>query len=394
MRILFIGMVDSIHTARWINQTADRGWGVYLFPVKFVNPHRELRNVTIIGPTFIRPAGYDRSVHFIGLLPLPVQWNKIWIKAVNHLISGGLREHLLALIIRLWHPDIVHSLEMQQAGYLALSAKRIIGNKFPAWIMSLWGSDLFLFGRLQAHREHVKAVLNECDYLICECDRDITLSKELGFHGQNLPKYPVYGGFNLEHTGHLRSSPSTSSRRMILLKGYQHWAGRALVGLQALARCSGFLKDFEIAIYSATPDVEIAAEILAQETKIPIKIQTQCSHDEMLSLFGKARIHIGLSITDGLPGSLLESMVMGAFPIQSGTACADEWIEDGKSGFIVPPEDPYRIAEAIRKALIDDDLVDRAAEINAQVVKERLDFINIQTRVISMYQEIYKTRKE
>ena len=31
---------------------------------------------------------------------------------------------------------------------------------------------------------------------------------------------------------------------------------------------------------------------------------------------------------------------MGSFPIQSDTACADEWIEDGVSGLIVPPEDP------------------------------------------------------
>jgi len=71
----------------------------------------------------------------------------------------------------------------------------------------------------------------------------------------------------------------------------------------------------------------------------------------MLHYYGRARIYIGLSISDAISTSLLEAMVMGAFPIQSCTACADEWIEDGKSGFIVPPEDPHVIAEAIRRAL-------------------------------------------
>ncbi|MGD0781132.1 MAG: glycosyltransferase family 4 protein [Dehalococcoidales bacterium] len=394
MRILFIAMADSIHTTRWINQFANQGWEVYLFPVKIVNPHPELRNLTVLGPTFLRPSGFDRSVHFVGVLPLPVRWNDFWIKAANQLIPMRIREHLLALIIRLLHPDIVHSLEMQQAGYLTLSAKRIIGSKFPTWIMSIWGSDIYLFSRLQSHRERVKAVLHECDYLLCECERDITLAKELGLHGKILPKYPATGGFNLEHIAGLRSSQPISSRRLILLKGYQNWAGRALVGLQALARCADYLQNYEIVLYSAIPDVEIAAEILAQETKLRIRLQPPCSHDEMLSLLGKARITIGLSISDGLSNSMVESMVMGAFPIQSCTACVDEWIEDGKSGFIVPPEDPEKIALAIRKALMDDDLVNRAAEINAQVVKERLDNSKIQPQVIKIYQEIYKSRKE
>ena len=80
---------------------------------------------------------------------------------------------------------------------------------------------------------------------------------------------------------------------------------------------------------------------------------------------------------------------MGAFPIQSSTACADEWVEDGKSGFIVPPEDPQAVAEAIRRALGDDDLVNQAAEINLQVAKRRLDYSIIQPRVIKMYQDIF-----
>ncbi|MCK7479362.1 MAG: hypothetical protein M0C28_19910 [Candidatus Moduliflexus flocculans] len=64
-------------------------------------------------------------------------------------------------------------------------------------------------------------------------------------------------------------------------------------------------------------------------------------------------------------------MVMGTFPHQSNTSSADEWIVDGRTGFIVPPEDPEQIAQAIRKAVAEDELVDNAAHINAQTAHER-----------------------
>jgi glycosyltransferase involved in cell wall biosynthesis len=192
----------------------------------------------------------------------------------------------------------------------------------------------------------------------------------------------------------LHEKVSVSARRTILLKGYQHWAGRALVGLQALTMCAGLLKGYQVAIYSAEKDVEIAAKLFEHDTGIPVIFIRNCSHDEMLRWYGRSRIYIGLSISDGISTSLLEAIVMGAFPIQSCTACADEWLENGKSGFIVPPEEPQMIADAIRKALTDDELVNHAAEINAQTVAQRLDYSIIKKRVIEIYQEIYDIQKE
>jgi len=113
----------------------------------------------------------------------------------------------------------------------------------------------------------------------------------------------------------------------------------------------------------------------------------------MLRYYSRSRIYIGLSISDAISTSLLEAMVMGAFPIQSYTACADEWIVDGKSGFIVPPEDPDVIAKAIRRALRDDALVDQAAEINAKTANARLDYSIIQPQVVKMYRDILEERK-
>jgi glycosyltransferase involved in cell wall biosynthesis len=105
----------------------------------------------------------------------------------------------------------------------------------------------------------------------------------------------------------------------------------------------------------------------------------------MLRLHGRARVSIGLSISDAISTSLLEAMLMGSFPIQSHTACADEWLRHGEGGWLVHPEDPAAVADGLRRALTDDALVDRAADLNAAVARERLDAGPIRERVVAAY---------
>jgi glycosyltransferase involved in cell wall biosynthesis len=136
------------------------------------------------------------------------------------------------------------------------------------------------------------------------------------------------------------------------------------------------------------PDVKIAAELVAQSTGIPIEIVPCCSHEDMLRLQGRARVSIGLSISDAISTSLLEAMVMGSFPIQSNTSCADEWLQNGKTGLLVHPEDPEAVAAAIRHAVSDDALVDHAADVNTRLVAERLDYSMIRSQVIAMYENV------
>jgi glycosyltransferase involved in cell wall biosynthesis len=236
--------------------------------------------------------------------------------------------------------------------------------------------------------EKIKAVLSSCDYYSCESQRDVRLAKDMGLRGEVLAVLPNTGGFDLNRVLRFRQPGPTSSRRLILIKGYQGWAGRALVALRAIELCSDDLQGYRVAIYLAGADVKIAAELVSQSSGIPIDIIPPCSHDEMLRLFGRARVYIGLSISDAISTSLLEAIIMGAFPIQSDTSSANEWIEDEKTGCIVPPEDPGVVAAAIRRAVSDDSLVDYAAERNHRLTKERLDQSIIKPQVIAMYEKI------
>lgn len=390
-KILFVAMPDSIHTARWISQIVGQGWDIHLFPsIDCGVIHPELHDVTV-----------HHAIH-----PLRWQHQSVRVSALGNL-SAAVKTRMRSLLPKLFpdhraarlarlisrlKPDLVHSLEIQHAGYLALQAKEILIGNFPPWIVTNWGSDIYLFGRLAQHEPKIRSVLSSCAFYSCECRRDVCLAKAYGFAGTLLPVFPNTGGFDLTRTAFLRQPGATSQRRLIMLKGYQNWSGRALVGLRALERCADLLAGYEVAIYCATPDVVIAAELFSSATGVPVSIIPFGSpHDQMLQSHGRARISIGLSISDAISTSLLEAMVMGSFPIQSWTACADEWIEDGKTGILVHPEDPELVESAIRRALADDRLMDGAAQANLNLAAERLEISALQARAVELYRGIFDT---
>lgn len=384
--ILLVAMQNSVHTARWVNQLVGQGWEILIFPsINVEQTHPEIRSDLVIrslGEQIqlnLNRVGLRLAARMFGLFRryLCVIWTR----------SPAAR---LKLAINKCRPDLIHSLEIQHAGYLALEAKKLSPESFPKWIVTNWGSDIFLFGRMRIHKNRIREVLENCDYYSCECDRDIKLAKEFGFCGITFPTFPNTGGFDLKQVESERNRLPTSARKLIMLKGYQNWAGRSLVGLRALERCADILQGYTIAIYSAPYDVEVAAEIFTANTGIPVQIlKHNTPHQEMLELHAKARISIGLSISDAISTSLLEAMVMGAFPIQSSTACVDEWVQHGASGMIVPPEDPEVIEKAIRAALFDDRLVDNAAAINWQIALSRLDGEALQKQAVHIYNYVF-----
>ncbi len=282
---------------------------------------------------------------------------------------------------------------MQHAGYLTLKAKELIGDRFPPWMYTPWGSDIFLFGRLPNHVDRIKNVLYSCDYYCPKSNRDIKRAKKFGFKGEILDIFPGNGGYD---TCALRSwwESKPSKRRIILLKGYQGWSGRSLFGLRALELCAKDIQQYTVLIHSASSELIIKAELMSLELGISIKILPHISHNELLRFFGQARVSIGLSISDGVPNSLLESMVMGAFPIESITSCADEWINHGETGLIVPPEDPEIIAKAIRTVLNQDQLIDDAAEKNFQIICNRMEKSVINPKISSLYKDIFKKHRK
>ncbi|HXC71499.1 MAG TPA: glycosyltransferase family 4 protein [Pyrinomonadaceae bacterium] len=387
MRILFVTLGESIHAARWIKHLAGQGWDIHVFPHSaYDGIHPELQNLTF--HTLVQRPGVN-TVRQTGLT-WPLSRGRRKTTAALQRLEYFKQPARLARVIRKLQPDLVHSLEMQRCSYLTLaSRKQLNGDRLPPWIYSSWGSDIFFFGRRPDHEPKIREVLAACDYFIADCERDVHLAKDFGLRGEVFGVFPATGGFDLKRMRKLGFGVPVSSRKVIALKGYQdeEWGGRALNALEALRLSATHLRGFEAVIFSATSEVKSAAERLAKQTGIRISILPPSPSDEIAKLMGRARIAIGIGLTDGSPISLLEAMIMGAFPIQADTVSTTEWIRDGENGLLVPPEQPQTIAAAIQRALTDDQLVERAAELNSAIADQRLDQEKLRPQIIDMYRK-------
>jgi hypothetical protein len=332
------------------------------------------------------------------MLPLPV------VAPLDRILNRALRvrlgesdavapalygPHLLARLVRRLQPDLIHSMEFQHCGYNVLRAKEISGPGFPPWLATNWGSDIYYYRNFPEHRSQISRLLRSIDYYSCECKRDVGLALEMGLSAKVMPVMPNTGGFDLESVATLRQVQSPSTRRLIMVKGYQHFAGRALTALDAIERCAPELKGFQIILFSASTEVIERAEKL-EISGMDIYILPYSNHAKMLRMFARSRVYLGVSISDAISTSMLEAMAMGAFPIQTDTSCCDEWITDGRSGFIVPPGDVDLIADRIRRAITNDTLVEQAAEINWKTVQERLDRSVLKQKAIKLYDTIFE----
>ena len=395
-RILLVAMAESVHTTRWISQLGQEGWDVHLFPVSARPAHVDLRHVTVHSAARRWRPDLDRSVRQRGVpWPLPRGWARFeWMLEQVPRTNRAAR---LARAISSLRPDLVHSLEMQHAGYLTLASRRLLtGDSFPPWMYSCWGSDLFYFARLPDHIERIQAVLTSCDYLITDCERDRHLASELGFRGTFLGIFPGPGGFHIERMRQLRSPGPASARRVIALKGHHdvHWVGRALVALEAIRRLGKKLAEYEVVIYSAEENVRHAADHIARTTGLRLSILPESVPDEIVALMGRARIAVAVNISDGTPNTMLEAMVMGALPIQSDTISTREWVTDGDNGLLVDPEDPDDVERALRRALGDDDLVDRADRLNERLTDARIAYPVVAPRVVEAYRLVLREAGE
>jgi hypothetical protein len=324
--------------------------------------------------------------------PIPQKTESAAYQATMDRLATGLFDpgsaSWLASLIDTLQPTLVHSFTLEQPSVTALLAKQLSEQSFPPWLVSSWGMDIQFTGLLPEWREAMEMVLAACDYYTAECQRDVESARGLGFAGSVLDVLPIGGGFCLDSLLPLREPGRTSQRRVIIVNGSQGAIDRGLVAIRAVHLAAPALQDYEIAIYAVGDDATQAAELLAVETGLRVTIVPDLPYEQRMRYHGRSRVGVALNLADGIGAPALESMVMGAFPIQSHTSCLNEWIEDGQTGLLVHPEDPDDVAAALRKAVTDDELVDNAVRANDKLLEVQLDETTLSLKIRRMYNRI------
>jgi len=368
-RILIVGMSESPHLHSWIDGVAEIGSvsDVWLFPSDC--PYRSYKNSKIIVRTFPYFM-VGRSTNLIFRL-LDILTKRLW------------RSYFLYREIKRLKPTHLHFHETQHGAYLYNPIAQHPRNKFAGkLILSTWGSDLIVYGKIESHIVRIRQTMSWVEVLTSERVEDLVTAKANGFQGKFLaPVYITVGNKNLDLT-----LKKTSERLLVLIKGYQDNHGRGLNALESIELLSTQfdLQKFSFRIFSSSESVKLRAELLKH--KIDIETLPHMPKSKLMEYFKEARVYLGLAISDGLSTSMVEAMTYGAFPIQSLNSSAPTFLVNGVTGGVVDPWRTQEIADLLEIALSNDELVDSAAVSNRQTITTKYSWELGLSKLVEVYE--------
>lgn len=378
MKILFIS-IHSIHVIRWIENLKDTSFELYWFDVLSKGSLETINSVRQFTDCKKRKIPYIKGEHFLNK-KLPSLYNSL--KPFLEMTANEQLEKIIQEI----QPDVIHSFEMQSCSYSILKTM----NNHPniKWVYSCWGNDLFYYQNFRNNNSKIRQVLDRVNFLHTDCHRDFEIAKILGFKGKYLGLIPGGAGYDIEVLETYKKP--LHERKIILVKGYQHQFGRGLNVLKALKGIQSDIQNYGVVVFGAHP---VVIDYINQN-KLPCRVYDRhgLKHNELLQLMGQSLIYVGNSISDGMPNTLLEAIVLGAFPIQSNPGrVTEEIIEHGKNGFLInDSENIEELASLILQAIANRQLIENANEINEQIAKKKLNYVINQENVIALYQKLKK----
>ena len=379
MKILIVGMLDSVHLYRWTKQFENSNLQITIFP------SRKFRQVNL-GLLELRR---NKQIRIILKSDIFAQFLNGYFDFFFYVILGRYFDYFsraskLKRIIEAGHFNHVHLVEIQHAGYLYLDAKLDNSHKYKLTVTN-WGSDIFFFQNEKSHKSKIMELLRIADQYSAECDRDYALAKNLGFNGVNLPVIPNAGGFSAEVMS--RQALPVEQKKKVYIKGY---GGKFGLGAVAIEVGMELLKEFswiELIIVSVSPELEKIAKELTIKYPNRVKfwsIKSKLKHDEVLHLLGESIIYIGASKSDGISTTFLESLVAGAYPIQTETSCANEWTKKGFNASIVHPNFES-IYNASKHALCNLNETEKLVMMNKELSKIHLSSTSISQIALKFY---------
>ncbi|KAF2333119.1 glycosyltransferase [Flavobacterium daemonense] len=378
MKILFVSM-PSVHVTRWIENLKDSGHELYWFDILGRGKLETTCSVSQFTGWKERKIPHIKGEYF-----LSKKFPRFY-EMVLPFLEVSENEYLETIILEI-QPDIIHSFEMQSCSYSILKTMK----KYPAikWLYSCWGTDLYYYRQFSLHLKKINGVLKRVNFLHTDCQRDFELAQQLGFLGKHMGVIPGGTGYKLKELEGYKKS--IAERKIILVKGYENQFGRGLNIIKALHYIQNQIQNFEIIVFGAHP--KAMDYIKSNQLNFKVFDRHGLSHQELMELMGKSLLYIGNSISDGMPNTLLEAIVMGAFPIQSNPGgVTEEVITNAENGFLIQnPESILEIKEKILNALSNINLLEIAFAKNKEIALDKLDYFENKLKVLEMYKSILK----
>ena len=290
-------------------------------------------------------------------------------------------------------PDLVHALRIPFEGMLA--------SLTPASIplaVTIWGNDLTYHAQGSSWmKANTLRTLHRADGLLADARRDIRLGQLWGF----IPERPTLvvpggAGIDLAEMHRLRAKFAESFADLLPAgvpmvvnpRGFRPGSVRNDVFFQAIP----LVLERKPKAFFVCTGMAGQPEALqwVQRLKLDghIRLLPYLPQPQLWDLFMRANIFVSVSAHDGTPNSFLEGIACGCFPVVGDIESLREWVTPGVNGFLVEPDKPQALAEALGVALDNPDLLAGASEKNLLIIRQRAEADMVRAQIEIFYQRL------
>jgi glycosyltransferase involved in cell wall biosynthesis len=388
-RILLVCYANSAHALPWLSLLDGSGFDARVFSTPLREEETNMKAWN--SPTYIvvKPEKGKHPAQNIHSL-LPGRPFRAASNFLDHKFS--LTKRWLKWVIQTWQPDILHSMPLDVGGKLIAQVwEELPRSLHPKWVASSWGSDIYLGVDDPEKSANIRYILEHCDGFMADCNRDLQLAVRHGLDEKKLAfdhPMPGNGGLDLEYFQDLRAKAKT--RDVILLpKAFERdHANRVLPALEALNIIVADIQIYEIHLVMASLAVRAWLRQMPQAFQDRCRVHDALPQRELFELYGRARVVLSPSLSEGTPNIMLEAMAAGALPVMSPIDSIQEWITDGENGLLAHALYPDKIAAALQRALTDASLFERAQRLNWEIVSQRANRQIARKQVVAYYQSL------
>jgi glycosyltransferase involved in cell wall biosynthesis len=360
MRILFLAEASSVHSHRWIRYFAEQGHSIEWVSLSDANG-----GSTPSGVRF-HPVGYPRSRSLRILRATAV--------VRNLLHDGGF--------------DIVHAHYAGSYGLVgALSG-------FHPFVLTPWGSDVLHAGRRRFYRPLIRFTVRRADLITCDAEHLRDAVVNLGAERDRVRL--VYFGTDTDrfHPGlaseDLRFDLGASDAPLIISARTLH----PLYDVSTLLRAvPEVLREWPNARIVVAGDGPQRHELEALSASLGISGATRfvgsLSPDHLAIYLATADVYVSTSTSDGgLAATTAEAMACATPVIITDFGQNRAWVDDGRSGVIVPIGDSRTLSAAILRLLRDDTLRREMGRTGRAVIEQRNSYRREMGRMEQMYESL------
>ena len=394
MRLLFVCDARSPIAMNWISYFVEQGDEVHIASTFDFKPDMPFASVNMVPIAFsqLKKSHSQKEArnHREGLL-----WNSSLVNfrtAFRRILAPltlNFAANKLSDLISEIQPELIHAMRIPFEGILTASALRQEMNS--PLIVSVWGNDFTLHaGKTPWMRRSTKQVLSRTDGLHLDCQRDRILASNWGY-ASDRPTIVIPGNGGIDTDVFYPPKDETKSRKLMVINPR---------GIRAYIRNDTFFAAIP-QILTQMPDTKFICPGMAGETEaekwiekynlsLSVELLPYVPREEIADLFRGAAVAVSPSTHDGTPNTLLEAMACGCYPVAGDLDSIREWINPGINGTLIDPNNPNDLANAVIRALSQEDLRKQAALLNTAVIKERAEYHSSMNQARIFYRSLHR----